>query len=200
MLGEAHGVSVYRLARADDPRPVSAERESKSVSVEDTFDRDIADPALLAALVDRLSGRVADRLERAGLSGRTITLKIRLHDFTTLSRSATLAAPTDDAKVLARMAARLLRKSIPPAASGCSEWVSGLADWVQRICSPPVRHCLHRNSRTPLTRSPKPVDGCREWMSCMPSTDPAGCGDVGAGGYRPVRSRRHGSRSGSHLR
>jgi DNA polymerase-4 len=133
LLGEAHGVSVYRLARADDPRPVSAERESKSVSVEDTFDRDIADPALLAALVDRLSGRVADRLERAGLSGRTITLKIRLHDFTTLSRSATLAAPTDDAKALARMAARLLREvDTTGGIRLLGVGVSGLADWVQR--------------------------------------------------------------------
>jgi DNA polymerase-4 len=133
LLGEAHGVSVYRLARADDPRPISAEHESKSVSVEDTFDRDIADPALLTALVDRLSGRVADRLERAGLSGRTITLKIRLHDFTTLSRSATLAAPTDDAKVLARMGARLLREvDTTGGIRLLGVGVSGLADWVQR--------------------------------------------------------------------
>jgi DNA polymerase IV len=133
LLGEANGMSVYRLARADDPRPVSAERESKSVSVEDTFDRDIADPALLTALVDRLSGRVADRLERAGLSGRTITLKIRLHDFTTLSRSATLAAPTDDAKVLARMTAHLLREvDTTGGIRLLGVGVSGLADWVQR--------------------------------------------------------------------
>jgi DNA polymerase-4 len=133
LLGEAHGLSLYRLARADDPRPVSAERESKSVSVEDTFDRDIADPALLTALVGRLSTRVAARLARAALSGRTITLKIRLHDFTTLSRSATLPAPTDDATVVQRLAARLLREvDTTGGIRLLGVGVSGLADWVQR--------------------------------------------------------------------
>ena len=133
LLGEAHGLSLYRLARADDPRPVSAERESKSVSVEDTFDRDIADPALLTALVGRLSTRVAARLARASLSGRTITLKIRLHDFTTLSRSATLPAPTDDATVVQRLAARLLREvDTTGGIRLLGVGVSGLADWVQR--------------------------------------------------------------------
>ena len=133
LLGEAHGQSLYRLARADDPRPVSAERESKSVSVEDTFDRDIADPALLAALVGRLSTRVAARLGRAGLSGRTITLKVRLYDFATLSRSVTLAAPTDDATVIERLAARLLREvDTTGGIRLLGVGVSGLADWVQR--------------------------------------------------------------------
>ena len=133
LLGEAHGLSLYRLARADDPRPVSAERESKSVSVEDTFDRDIADPALLAALVGRLSTRVAARLGRAGLSGRTITVKIRLYDFTTLSRSVTLPAPTDDATVVERLATRLLREvDTTGGIRLLGVGVSGLADWVQR--------------------------------------------------------------------
>ena len=133
LLGEAHGQSLYRLARADDPRPVSAERESKSVSVEDTFDRDIADPALLAALVGRLSTRVAARLGRAGLSGRTITLKVRLYDFATLSRSVTLPAPTDDATVIERLAARLLREvDTTGGIRLLGVGVSGLADWVQR--------------------------------------------------------------------
>jgi DNA polymerase IV len=133
LLGEAHGLSVYRLARADDPRPVSAERESKSVSVEDTFDRDIADPALLAALVGRLSTRVAARLGRAGLSGRTITLKVRLYDFTTLSRSLTLPAPTDDATVIKQLATRLLREvDTTGGIRLLGVGVSGLADWVQR--------------------------------------------------------------------
>ena len=133
LLGEAHGQSLYRLARADDPRPVSAERESKSVSVEDTFDRDIADPALLAALVGRLSTRVAARLGRAGLSGRTITLKVRLYDFATLSRSVTLSAPTDDATVIERLAARLLREvDTTGGIRLLGVGVSGLADWVQR--------------------------------------------------------------------
>jgi DNA polymerase-4 len=132
LIGEAHGRSLFRLARADDPRPVSAERESKSVSVEDTFDRDIADPATLSALVQRLSARVAARLTESGLSGRTVTLKVRLHDFTTLSRSATLPAPTDDAKVLSRLAGRLFTEvDTSGGIRLLGVGVSGLTDWVQ---------------------------------------------------------------------
>ena len=88
LLGESHGRSLYRLARAQDDRPVSAERESKSVSVEDTFDQDITDRALLVALIGRMATKVTGRLRESGQSGRTVTLKVRLHDFTTMSRSA----------------------------------------------------------------------------------------------------------------
>jgi DNA polymerase IV len=133
LFGAAHGRSLYRLARADDTRPVSAERESKSVSVEDTFDRDIVDAVLLSALVDRLSARVAERLVAAGLSGRTVTLKVRLHDLTTMSRSATLPAPTDDPKVVSRVAARLLTEvDTTGGIRLLGVGLSGLADWVQR--------------------------------------------------------------------
>ncbi|HEU0214255.1 MAG TPA: DNA polymerase IV [Jiangellaceae bacterium] len=133
VLGEAHGRSLYRLARAEDDRPVSSERESKSVSVEDTFDRDIIDAAALSAMVERMAARVAHRLVRARLSGRTVTLKVRLHDFTTLSRSATLPAPTDDARVIARIAAGLFVEVDTSAGVRLlGVGVSGLADWVQQ--------------------------------------------------------------------
>lgn len=132
LLGDAHGRALHRLALAQDDRPVSSERESKSVSVEDTFDRDITDRALLTALAERISRRVAERLAGAGLSGRTVTLKVRLHDFTTLSRSTTLPGPTDDARVITRVAVRLLDEI--DTAGGIrllGVGVSGLADWVQ---------------------------------------------------------------------
>ncbi|MBD0292595.1 MAG: DNA polymerase IV [Jiangellaceae bacterium] len=133
LLGEAHGRSLYRLARAEDDRPVIAERESKSVSVEETFDRDVTDPALLRALVGRMAARVARRLTRTGLSGRTVTLKARLHDFTTLSRSATLPAPTDDGRVVARLATQLLGDV---ETSGgirlLGVGISGLTEWAQQ--------------------------------------------------------------------
>ncbi len=131
LLGESHGRSLHRLARGEDDRPVSSERESKSVSVEDTFDRDITDPALLSALVDQLASRVTSRL--SGASGRTVTLKVRLHDFTTLSRSATLPAPTDDVRVVARLAARLFAEvDTSGGIRLLGVGVSGLADWVQQ--------------------------------------------------------------------
>ena len=132
LLGEAHGRSLHRLGRALDDRPVSSERESKSISVEDTFDRDLTDPALLSALVERLAGRVTSRLVESGASGRTVTLKVRLHDFTTLTRSATLPAPTDDVRVVSRLASQLFAEIDTSAGIRLlGVGVSGLADWVQ---------------------------------------------------------------------
>ena len=132
LLGEAHGRSLHRLGRALDDRPVSSERESKSVSVEDTFDRDLTDPALLSALIERLAGRVTSRLVESGASGRTVTLKVRLHDFTTLTRSATLPAPTDDVRVVSRLASQLFAEIDTSAGIRLlGVGVSGLADWVQ---------------------------------------------------------------------
>ncbi|MGW5362087.1 DNA polymerase IV [Actinopolymorpha pittospori] len=131
-LGQAHGHSLARLARAEDDREVVPLRESKSVSAEDTFERDIVDPALLTAHVDRLATRVCERLIRERLSGRTVTVKIRLFDFTTYTRSATLAGPTDDVRVVLRLARRLLTEVDTSAGVRLlGVGVSGLADWVQ---------------------------------------------------------------------
>jgi len=91
VLGSSHGASLYALARGVDGRAVVAERETKSVSVEDTFEHDLVDPALLAAIVDRHARMVAERLVKARLSGRTVTLKVRHHDFATQTRSSTIA-------------------------------------------------------------------------------------------------------------
>jgi DNA polymerase-4 len=132
LLGESHGRSLLQLALGRDERRVSSERASKSISVEDTFDRDITDPALLSALVTRMAEKVTDRLVRSGHSGRTITLKARLHDFTTYSRSATLPGPTDDTRAVVRLAVQLLQEI--DTSNGIrllGVGVSGLSDWVQ---------------------------------------------------------------------
>jgi DNA polymerase IV len=133
LLGQSHGQALHRLSRAEDDRPVEPHRETKSVSVEDTFDRDVVDGALLAAIVTRMSARVCARLRADGLSGRTVTVKVRLPDFTTLSRSLTHAGPTDDERVVAPVARRLLaevdtRSGVRLLGVG----VSGLTDWVQQ--------------------------------------------------------------------
>jgi DNA polymerase IV len=108
LVGQAHGTGLYRLARADDDRPVVTDREAKSVSAEETFARDLTDPARLGAEIDALAGRVGSRLQRSGTSGRTVTLKVRRYDFTTLTRSLTLAQPVDDPRQIADVARRLL--------------------------------------------------------------------------------------------
>jgi DNA polymerase-4 len=107
-FGQAHGAGLYRLARADDDRAVVTEREAKSVSAEETFDVDVADPGRLTRELDLLAARVGGRLRAGGMSGRTVTVKIRHHDFTTITRSLTRDQPTDDPRLVAELARRLL--------------------------------------------------------------------------------------------
>ncbi|WP_420032526.1 DNA polymerase IV [Streptomyces sp. cg28] len=108
MLGKAHGSHLYAMALARDERPVVAERDSKSVSVEDTYDVDIHDRVRVRMEVQRLADRCVERLRGAGRSGRTVVLKVRRYDFSTLTRSETLRGPTDDPGVVREAAARLL--------------------------------------------------------------------------------------------
>jgi DNA polymerase-4 len=132
LVGQAHGATLYRMARADDDRPVVPEREAKSVSVEDTYDTDLVDRRLLEGLVDRQAGQVTERLGKARMSGRTVTVKVRLHDFTTHTRSSTLPAPTDSARVVARLARSLLAEvDTSGGVRLLGVGVSGLADWIQ---------------------------------------------------------------------
>ena len=132
LLGKAHGHGLWRFARALDDRPVVAEREAKSISAEGTYDSDLTDRRLLDGLLTRQAREVGARLRRSGLSGRTVTIKVRMHDFTTLSRSHTLASPTDEGGTIARVARSLL--SDLDTSGGVrllGVGVSGLADWVQ---------------------------------------------------------------------
>jgi DNA polymerase-4 len=132
IVGQAHGTSLYRLARADDDRPVVAEREAKSVSVEDTYDTDLVDRRLLEGLLERQAGKVTERLRKSRLSGRTVTVKIRLHDFSTHTRSVTLAGPTDSTRTVARLARSLLGEvDTSGGVRLLGVGVSGLADWIQ---------------------------------------------------------------------
>ncbi len=132
LVGRAHGTGLHHLARADDDRAVVAEREAKSVSVEGTYDTDLTDRRLMEGLLTRQAGEVAARLRKHGLSGRTVTIKVRLHDFTTLSRSSTLASPTDAAATIARTARGLLADlDTSGGVRLLGVGVSGLADWIQ---------------------------------------------------------------------
>ncbi|ABL82477.1 MULTISPECIES: DNA polymerase IV [unclassified Nocardioides] len=132
LLGKASGHWLFHLARAVDDRPVVAEREAKSVSVEGTYDTDLTDRRLMEGLLTRQAGEVAGRLRKHGLSGRTVTIKVRLHDFTTLSRSTTLASPTDGAGTIARLARGLLADlDTSGGVRLLGVGVSGLADWIQ---------------------------------------------------------------------
>lgn len=137
LLGHAWGGQLYRLSRGLDEREVSPERETKSVSVEDTYPHDLMDrPAIRAALTE-LAERVVRRLRESGHTGRTVTVKARGHDFTTVTRSETLAGPTDDARLLIPAALRLV-DGAAEAATGqmhgirlLGVGISGLAEYAQ---------------------------------------------------------------------
>lgn len=107
-LGRAQGEWVRELAFARDDRAVVAEREAKSISVEDTFETDLTDRAELYAIIERDARIVAKRLGSSGLFARTVTLKAKRPDFTILSRSLTLTGATDRPEAIARIARGLL--------------------------------------------------------------------------------------------
>lgn len=132
LLGKSHGSALYAMALARDERPVVAERESKSVSVEDTYDVDIHDRVRVRGEVARLADRCVERLRAAGHSGRTIVLKVRRFDFSTLTRSETLRGPTDDPGVVREAAARLLESvDTTGGVRLLGVGVTGLADYTQ---------------------------------------------------------------------
>lgn len=129
-FGSVMGLSLSDLAWGRDDRPVESSAEAKSVSVETTYDVDLHDPASVRNEVLRHSTRVAARLRRSGLAGRTVTLKVRFSDFTTPTRSITLESPTDVARDIDRAAATLLDR-IPRSGIGVrllGVGVSGLGD------------------------------------------------------------------------
>ncbi|CCB73444.1 DNA polymerase IV [Streptantibioticus cattleyicolor NRRL 8057 = DSM 46488] len=132
LLGKAHGASLYAMATGQDDRPVVAERDVKSISVEDTFDVDLTDRARVRAEVGRLADRCVQRLRAAGRSGRTVVLKVRRYDFTTLTRSETLRAPTDDPAVVRETAGRLIEGvDTTGGVRLLGVGVAGLADFTQ---------------------------------------------------------------------
>ena len=97
-LGPAAGSHLHDLAWGRDPRSVSPHEPEKSVGNEETFPHDIDDPEVIAAHLLALADQVAGRLRRAGYVGRTVSLKVRFADFSTITRSRTLATPTDIGK------------------------------------------------------------------------------------------------------
>ncbi|MFE9258651.1 DNA polymerase IV [Streptomyces sp. NPDC006879] len=132
LLGRAHGLALHRMALGRDDRPVVSERETKSVSVEDTFEVDLHDRVRIRYEVQRLADRCVGRLRASGHSGRTIVLKVRRYDFSTLTRSETLRGPTDELSVVREAAARLLESvDTTGGVRLLGVGVSGLADYTQ---------------------------------------------------------------------
>jgi DNA polymerase-4 len=107
-LGVAQGHHLHALAWNRDERRVAPGRQVKSVGHEETFPTDVVDRAELEHEIRRLADKVAERLRRSGCTARTVQLKLRFADFSTITRSRTLIEPTDLARELAHTATVLL--------------------------------------------------------------------------------------------
>jgi DNA polymerase-4 len=112
-FGRSYGAWLCDAAHGIDERPVETRSEPKSISRETTFERDLhprQDRAELGAIFTALCERVAGDLKRKGYVGRTVGIKLRYDDFRTVTRDATLPAPTDDAATIRRAAGECLKR------------------------------------------------------------------------------------------
>ena len=128
------GPLLRNRARGVDQRDLDLELEPVSVSAEDTFARDLTDRERLHDEVRRLSELVAERLRSSGLSGRTVTTKLRYGDFSIRTRSTTLPAAVDEAAVIGDVACGLLDRGLrdrPGALRLVGVGVSGLSPYRQ---------------------------------------------------------------------
>jgi len=107
-LGPSLGRHLHDLARARDDRRVEPDRAAKSVGHEETYARDLVEAAELRREVVRLADAVSARLRASGLTGRTVTVKVRFHDHATITRSHTGTDPLDTGPELVKAASSLL--------------------------------------------------------------------------------------------
>lgn len=108
LVGRSVGAHLYGLASGRDERPVIPDRAVKSIGHEETFATDRHDAAALQRELVRLSDSVGSRLRTAGVVGRTVTLKVRFGDFTTITRSRSSPGPLLSASEIARVSGSLL--------------------------------------------------------------------------------------------
>ena len=107
-FGRSHGAHLCELAHGRDPSPVVPDRPAKSLGHEETFRRDVFDGAELLRRAVKLSEEVAFQLRSHGLSGRTVTVKVRFGDFRLITRSHTLAVALDTAPAIHAVCRALL--------------------------------------------------------------------------------------------
>jgi len=112
-FGPRQGRWLYRRAHFEDETPISTVRETKSQSTEITFDVDVRDRAEMEAHIVQLAEELCRRLRKRELAGRTIGIKVRLDDWTNVSRSHTVEEPTNDPALVRSVALDLLRAYDP---------------------------------------------------------------------------------------
>jgi DNA polymerase-4 len=113
-VGTANAQHLHELANGRDNRRVVSGLAEKSIGAEETFAHDVTDRVVLRRELLRLVERATAALRRRGVRGRTIALKIRYADFTTITRSRTLADPADSAHAVYAVAVALMDAHLPP--------------------------------------------------------------------------------------
>jgi nucleotidyltransferase/DNA polymerase involved in DNA repair len=108
------GAHLWNLSNGVDNRPVRENREVKSIGHERTFSEDAWDNEILEQTLLRLSAGISERLSKKGLAGKTVTLKLRYSDFTTITRQTTLREALEDESDIYQLARKLLRKFRDP--------------------------------------------------------------------------------------
>jgi DNA polymerase-4 len=113
-FGPNLGRELGRRGRFEHDGEVGAARKVVSESRERTFDEDVSEPAELRAMLERMAGELCESLAKHGRRGRTIGIKVRLDDFTTVTRARTLPEPTCETALVTAQALRLLQDYSPP--------------------------------------------------------------------------------------
>jgi DNA polymerase-4 len=132
------GSWYYRICRGIDEREVKPDRPYKSVSAERTFDEDLRDPDRLAGELERIAGYAWDRIARAEVAGRTVTLKVKFGDFTLITRSKSFAAPVPDLPAFTE-AGQALLATLHPLPKGIRLLGVGLHNLVESEREPPLQ-------------------------------------------------------------
>ena len=134
VLGGKNGRVIRDRARGVDPRPLEVSTERISISQEETFERDIADPERLHDELRRMAGALAAHLQGRAMVARTVTTKVRYPDFSIRTRSTSLPVGIDEAERIGELACSLLDRALrdrPGPLRLVGVGVSGLEEHVQ---------------------------------------------------------------------
>jgi DNA polymerase-4 len=132
------GQWYWRICRCIDDREVRPDRPYKSVSAERTFDEDLRDPDRLAGELERIAGYAWDRIKRAEVSGRTVTLKVKFGDFTLITRSKSFPLPVPDLSAFVAAGQKLL-SALQPLPKGIRLLGLGLHNLIEEEVDSPVQ-------------------------------------------------------------
>jgi DNA polymerase-4 len=152
LLGQSLGLHVRQLSRGIDERRVETTREEKSISSEYTFDTDCADRAVIEDMLIRHVEEVARRLREARRKARTVQLKLRFSDFTTISRQSALLHATDVTDTLLAETLSLLARHLP--ARPVRLVGMGVANLVAEAPPAPMQLSLFNEEGEPATAPP----------------------------------------------